>query len=420
MLPLDLSAPTSVSSTVYDLLARFWKHALPNPAPDAALPVDGLPDAAERDRAERAGWSTREFTLSLDAAVELIAREVPFFVTLVEAGFSQARLCIGADAIRGTVFLADGMDRRPVEAPVAGSDRTIRGVRPALPGARPGRTMPRSSIGCVYRTAHEREALYAVQKPLLAHDRAKAVAAFEKPKSGPSFRTRASRPRTRQVIRGTRAGPLRRASGQDARVLRRAARLASARADVGSVEGGRPPRTEPAAGAAGAPGDRRDRHRRRAAGRAIAGPGVVAEPAIVRKKPADCSGGRCAVVRSPRPATTCSRRSGGKNADSTTLPKSYRFACTLDDREDQFAEAYFRAARATEQVPEALRLFQQKAGRAAIPAPAATRALFHAPDGPRRAGTGSRGARSGDQEASGDRSIGDRRHGDRGHDSRIA
>ena len=56
----------------------------------------------------------------------------------------------------------------------------------------------------------------------------------------------------------------------------------------------------------------------------------------------------------------------------------YRFACTLDDREDQFAEAYFRAARATEQVPEALRLFQQKAGRAAVPAPAATRALFHA------------------------------------------
>jgi tetratricopeptide (TPR) repeat protein len=56
----------------------------------------------------------------------------------------------------------------------------------------------------------------------------------------------------------------------------------------------------------------------------------------------------------------------------------YRFACTLDDREDQFAEAYFRAARATDQVPEALRLFQQKAGRAAVPAPAATRALFHA------------------------------------------
>ena len=56
----------------------------------------------------------------------------------------------------------------------------------------------------------------------------------------------------------------------------------------------------------------------------------------------------------------------------------YRFACTLEEREDQFAEAYFRAARATEQVPEAVRLFQQRAGRAAVPTPAATRALYHA------------------------------------------
>ena len=29
----------------------------------------------------------------------------------------------------------------------------------------------------------------------------------------------------------------------------------------------------------------------------------------------------------------------------------YRFAYTLDDREDQFADAYFRAALATDQVP---------------------------------------------------------------------
>ena len=56
----------------------------------------------------------------------------------------------------------------------------------------------------------------------------------------------------------------------------------------------------------------------------------------------------------------------------------YRFACTLDEREDQFADAYFRSARATEQVPEALRLFQQRAGRAAVPTPSATRALYQA------------------------------------------
>jgi tetratricopeptide (TPR) repeat protein len=61
--------------------------------------------------------------------------------------------------------------------------------------------------------------------------------------------------------------------------------------------------------------------------------------------------------------------------DATEL---YRFATALEEREDQFADGYFRAARATGQVPEALRLFQQRAGRAAVPVPAATRALFHA------------------------------------------
>src|SRR5205807_10494191 len=58
--------------------------------------------------------------------------------------------------------------------------------------------------------------------------------------------------------------------------------------------------------------------------------------------------------------------------------EEYRFAVTLDEREDQFAESYFRAARATEQVPEALRLFQQRAGRAAVPTPSAARALYQA------------------------------------------
>src|SRR5262249_58175746 len=56
----------------------------------------------------------------------------------------------------------------------------------------------------------------------------------------------------------------------------------------------------------------------------------------------------------------------------------YRFACCLDDREDQFADAYFRVARNVGQAPEALRLFQQRATRPAVPPPPAVRALFNA------------------------------------------
>src|SRR5262249_37672354 len=73
VLPVDLSFDRS-PPTVYELLSRFWKHPLPNPPTDAPPPPDGLPDAAERNRAEQAGWVTREFTLTPDAAFELIGR----------------------------------------------------------------------------------------------------------------------------------------------------------------------------------------------------------------------------------------------------------------------------------------------------------------------------------------------------------
>src|SRR5262249_38413144 len=56
----------------------------------------------------------------------------------------------------------------------------------------------------------------------------------------------------------------------------------------------------------------------------------------------------------------------------------YRIACCLDDREEQFADAYFRVARVRDQVPEALRLFQLRAARTDTPSPPAVRALFHA------------------------------------------
>jgi tetratricopeptide (TPR) repeat protein len=38
----------------------------------------------------------------------------------------------------------------------------------------------------------------------------------------------------------------------------------------------------------------------------------------------------------------------------------YRFAAALDDREEQFAEGYFRAARVLEQTPEAMRFLQMR------------------------------------------------------------
>jgi predicted Zn-dependent protease len=56
----------------------------------------------------------------------------------------------------------------------------------------------------------------------------------------------------------------------------------------------------------------------------------------------------------------------------------YRFAASLEDRDEQFAEAYFRAARAVEQAPEAMRFlkarYERTKGKVAGPA----RAMFYA------------------------------------------
>ena len=74
----------------------------------------------------------------------------------------------------------------------------------------------------------------------------------------------------------------------------------------------------------------------------------------------------------------------------------YRFACTLEEREDQFADAYFRAARdRTGAGSGATVPATSRSSRGADPG-RAPRSLPRA-HGPRRAGAGVRRARSGDQ-----------------------
>ena len=126
--------------------SRFWNHPLPPAPPDAAAAPDGLPDAAERRRAEAAGWAAREFTLALDAAAALVDRGVPFLVTLVEAGFGQSRLVRrGRPAARAPSSSPTAGDRRPGRSPArrpcwSGTRRPARGPGPrAGRGGRPAR-----------------------------------------------------------------------------------------------------------------------------------------------------------------------------------------------------------------------------------------------------------------------------------------
>jgi tetratricopeptide (TPR) repeat protein len=365
-LPLPAS-PTVLS--VYETLARFWDHPLPG-ADDGPPPADGLPDAGERRRAESAGWVAREFTLELGAAAALIARGVPFVLTLVEAGFSQPRLVIGADPVRGTVTVADGHDRRPVDAPLGPLAARFAPFGPRclalVPAARAAALadLPPLPDGDV------RECLHAVQRPLLEHDRGAAEAA-------------------RRVMRDRFPGsPF--TAFADLALARYDAHPARLVAAYDALLGRFP--HEPTWVLAKATALRElNRMPERLALLEAAAAGLDAEPMVaqtlaqallplphrqeeaarllrrsVRNRPAAAAGYFLLATH------WWERRRFG---EATEL---YRFTSTLEEREDQFADAYFRAARVTDRVPEALRLFQQRAGRAAVPVPAATRALYHA------------------------------------------
>src|SRR5262249_1296781 len=56
----------------------------------------------------------------------------------------------------------------------------------------------------------------------------------------------------------------------------------------------------------------------------------------------------------------------------------YRFAASLEDRDEQFAEAYFRAARAIEQGPDAMRFLQTRYERTRGKVAGSSRAIFYA------------------------------------------
>jgi tetratricopeptide (TPR) repeat protein len=369
ILPL-LPAPTDAPpSSAHDLLGRFWGRPVPDAPADAPPPLDGLPDAADRRRFDTAAWATREFTLDFDAACELIARGVPFLVTLVETGFGQPRLAVGADRLRGSIFLADGQDRRPAEAPVALLAERYRPFGPRCLAAVPAEEAHRLD-GLTFPEASEYDRLHAVQSALLDLDftRAKELVAA----------MRAEYPGRRLTKFAAVAW---------ARATAHPVLLLDAIDDL-LVDFPHDPTLVLSKTAV-----LRDLGRARERTELLTAEGskLDAEPLLVQSLAqvllADPAGRdeadrllRRSVRVRPHAAAGyfllgTERWEAQRFAEAVEL---YRFAACLDDREDQFADAYAKAAAVTGNAPESLRLFQQRATRAAVPSPPAVRALFTA------------------------------------------
>lgn len=356
--------------SVYDLLAAHWKHPFPNPPSDCPPVPDGLPDANERLRAEDAGWICREFTITAEIAAELLAAGLPFLLSLVEVGVTQTRLVIGHDPVRASLILRDGHEPKPVEAPLAVVLKRYRTTGPrcllAVPKAEESRLLPFSNLpdGAAF------DRLYAIHRLFSKETQADAKAACD------AFIAEYAGHRLAKVAavlwsRLT-AHPVLLLDAIDELLLDFPDDSTLVLAKAGTL---------------------RDlgRTRERRAMLAAAAAKPEADPLIVQSYAQMLLADHRAQdeaerllrksIRARPPAAAGYFLLGsqawerGDRAEATDL---YRFACCLDDREEQFAEAYFRVAKFRDQVPEAFRLFQRRATKTDTPFPPAVRSLFNA------------------------------------------
>ena len=351
-----------------DTLAQFWTVPA-GPAPADPLPLDGLPDVRERLWAVENGFVAVEFTANLETAVRLLERGVPFQLTLVDAGFSHSQVVVGADRIRASVWLADSGERRTSEAPFS-----VIAERYASTGPRALAMVPAAEAhrldGLDLPDRERYDRLHELQVALHRHDRPAAVSRYEEMKGAdPGHRvTRLGR----MAVARYDANPTQILNAVDALLALFPAdnTFHLARLNVLRDLGRREERTE---------------HARQQCLRKDADPLFVHHyaqaliPDPDRHPEVERMMRRAVRQRPYAPAgyyilanVMWEER---RFQEATDL---YRFAAALEDRDEQFSEAYFRAARAVEQAPEAIRFlsarYERTRGRLAGPA----RAVFYA------------------------------------------
>ncbi len=366
-----IPAPTpGEPPSVTELLALHWKHPFPIAAPDAPPPQDGLPDAAERRRAEDAGWACREFTLTAESAAELLSAGLPFLLALVEVGVTQTRLVVGFDPVRESLFLRDGHELKTVEAPLAVIQK------------RYASTGPRAMVAV---PAAERDRL----KPLVdlpdadGYDRLSRI--HRTMDDGRQTDAKAEHDAFVAEYAGHRLAKV--AALQWARLT---AHPVLALEAIESLLADYPDDSTLAMAKAGALRELGRTAERRAALEAAAAKSD-ADPLILQSfaqvllpdHRAQAEAERLlrrSIRLRPQAAAgyfllASQTWERGDRAEALDL---YRFATCLDDREEQFAEAYFRVAKYRGQAPEAIRLFQRRAARGDAPFPPAVRSLVSA------------------------------------------
>lgn len=351
-----------------DWLARWWNLSS-TPVPEEGVVFDALPDVRERRWGEENGCRAVEFTVDADTAFMLLERGVPFLFTMVDAGYSHAQVAVGHDRLRRSLWLRDMQERRTNEAPLKMLFERYSATGPRglvfVPLAR-----AQLLDGIRFADAEAHDQLHRLQTALAKYDRDLAGEIYAEMKAAaPGQRlTRLARVALARYDQNPTSllqaleGMLALAPNESTYLLskistlrdlgQREARFAMAREQVDRAEGD--PLFAQHYAQLAQPDPR------------LHAEGVRVMKRAIRKRP------YAAVAYYFLANLLWEQREFHEATDM------YRFAAALDDREEQFAEGYFRAARVLEQSPEAMRFLQMRHQRNKGKLAGPTRALFYA------------------------------------------
>ncbi|MBE2282053.1 MAG: C39 family peptidase [Prosthecobacter sp.] len=88
-------------------IAAYWRKPISMEQITDAICYDGTYDHSERTWARENGFTSREFTVTLEAAQQLIDAGIPFVLHTVEVGSGHSQAVVGYDLLRESLFIQD-------------------------------------------------------------------------------------------------------------------------------------------------------------------------------------------------------------------------------------------------------------------------------------------------------------------------
>jgi cellulose synthase operon protein C len=169
-------APATITN-----ISRFWQKKAEHPEVADEMCYDGTPAYKERGWADRNGWTTREFKVNFETAKNLIDRGIPFTLTTIRPGNGHLQAAIGYDEKRKTLLIRDPYFRHIGEYEFSGllEDQKSSGPR-GLVLVPEEKTLLLEDLE--FEESEQYDLLYRIDTALDDFDRTRAVAVLDEMK----------------------------------------------------------------------------------------------------------------------------------------------------------------------------------------------------------------------------------------------